>query len=539
MSPSSTAAGPAPRRTASRSWSATARSRRPGAASRPALRPRRRHLRLCSGRCRRRRGRRRRATTTPSSRRINVFPGWPEPRDYQRQRHARRRSRRDPRRRPGRPATRPELRLAQGRLRARRRPRLRRRALLGAARRGDRRAVRLVGRSIALVDRPRCARRRGAGAGRAGGPGRADRRARPGPFALSGAPGTFEVAGPPGRDTRADLIDACRAATGSDASFTYVADEWLATQDVQAVDGDPALDRRGPGAGVVRLAQRAGCRGRRAELAAARRDRRRHLGLAAVRARRRRQPARPGSPPTASANCSPPGTPADAHYSSGSRGLHRLRMQSLHVLRESDQPRHPAQQLRARRAGASSCSPSAGCWSASSCPATRCCSPPVSRCRRARSRPRSPAFLVVAPLAAILGNVVGYWIGYRAGPVVFDRPNSRLFRPEYVDRSHAFFERFGSARSSLPASSRSCARWPRSWPASAGCGSRSTRSAASIGGGSSGPTASCCSGTGSATSSSSGDNKGYIDVAVIVVVVLSLCRRVHYWQGRRERRRTA
>jgi len=53
-------------------------------------------------------------------------------------------------------------------------------------------------------------------------------------------------------------------------------------------------------------------------------------------------------------------------------------------------------------------------------------------------------FLVVAPLAAILGNLVGYWIGYRAGPVVFHRPNSRLFRPEYVTRAHDFFERFGS-----------------------------------------------------------------------------------------------
>lgn len=54
------------------------------------------------------------------------------------------------------------------------------------------------------------------------------------------------------------------------------------------------------------------------------------------------------------------------------------------------------------------------------------------------------AYLVVAPLAAIAGNLVGYWIGYRAGPMVFDRPNSRLFRPEYVTRAHEFFERFGS-----------------------------------------------------------------------------------------------
>jgi membrane-associated protein len=53
-------------------------------------------------------------------------------------------------------------------------------------------------------------------------------------------------------------------------------------------------------------------------------------------------------------------------------------------------------------------------------------------------------FLIVAPIAAIAGNLVGYAIGYRAGPVVFHRPNSRFFRPEYVERSHRFFDRYGS-----------------------------------------------------------------------------------------------
>jgi membrane-associated protein len=53
-------------------------------------------------------------------------------------------------------------------------------------------------------------------------------------------------------------------------------------------------------------------------------------------------------------------------------------------------------------------------------------------------------FLVVTPIAAIAGNLLGYWIGYRAGPVVFDRPNSRLFRPEYVTRAHNYYARFGS-----------------------------------------------------------------------------------------------
>lgn len=54
------------------------------------------------------------------------------------------------------------------------------------------------------------------------------------------------------------------------------------------------------------------------------------------------------------------------------------------------------------------------------------------------------AFLIIAPIAAFLGNLVGYGIGYRAGPLVFDRPNSRLFRPEYVTRAQRFFDRFGS-----------------------------------------------------------------------------------------------
>lgn len=52
--------------------------------------------------------------------------------------------------------------------------------------------------------------------------------------------------------------------------------------------------------------------------------------------------------------------------------------------------------------------------------------------------------LTLVPIAAILGNLVGYWIGYSAGPAVFNKPNSRIFRQEYVDRSHDFFEKYGA-----------------------------------------------------------------------------------------------
>ena len=52
--------------------------------------------------------------------------------------------------------------------------------------------------------------------------------------------------------------------------------------------------------------------------------------------------------------------------------------------------------------------------------------------------------LVCFSAAAVLGNLAGYFIGFRAGPAVFNKPDSRLFKTEYVERSHAFFERNGN-----------------------------------------------------------------------------------------------
>ena len=52
-------------------------------------------------------------------------------------------------------------------------------------------------------------------------------------FALTGPAGTFEATGP-ARDSRGDLMAACAAVTGSDATFTYVEDGWLAGQGVAA-----------------------------------------------------------------------------------------------------------------------------------------------------------------------------------------------------------------------------------------------------------------------------------------------------------------
>ncbi len=50
--------------------------------------------------------------------------------------------------------------------------------------------------------------------------------------------------------------------------------------------------------------------------------------------------------------------------------------------------------------------------------------------------------LVLIP-AAIIGNGTGYALGRRAGPPIFNRPNSRLFHREHLLRTKAFYEKHG------------------------------------------------------------------------------------------------
>jgi membrane-associated protein len=52
--------------------------------------------------------------------------------------------------------------------------------------------------------------------------------------------------------------------------------------------------------------------------------------------------------------------------------------------------------------------------------------------------------LLLLPVAAVAGNLVGWWIGRKAGPAVFDRPDSRLFKRRHVERAQEFFDRNGA-----------------------------------------------------------------------------------------------
>lgn len=50
---------------------------------------------------------------------------------------------------------------------------------------------------------------------------------------------------------------------------------------------------------------------------------------------------------------------------------------------------------------------------------------------------------VILITAAILGDSVNYAIGNYIGPRAFQNPNSRIFKKQYLDRTHAFYERYG------------------------------------------------------------------------------------------------
>jgi membrane-associated protein len=44
---------------------------------------------------------------------------------------------------------------------------------------------------------------------------------------------------------------------------------------------------------------------------------------------------------------------------------------------------------------------------------------------------------------AVAGDAVSYYIGSKAGPMIFNRPKSRLFRPDYLRAAQAFYDHHG------------------------------------------------------------------------------------------------
>src|SRR5262245_48104764 len=51
--------------------------------------------------------------------------------------------------------------------------------------------------------------------------------------------------------------------------------------------------------------------------------------------------------------------------------------------------------------------------------------------------------LTVVTLAAVVGDQVGYYIGYHTGPRIFRRQDSLFFKREHLMRAQHFYERHG------------------------------------------------------------------------------------------------
>src|SRR6476660_5638791 len=54
-----------------------------------------------------------------------------------------------------------------------------------------------------------------------------------------------------------------------------------------------------------------------------------------------------------------------------------------------------------------------------------------------------PLLTVLLIVAAVLGDAVNYWIGYKLGPAVFKREDSRLLNKKHLLRAQEFYDKYG------------------------------------------------------------------------------------------------
>jgi membrane-associated protein len=54
--------------------------------------------------------------------------------------------------------------------------------------------------------------------------------------------------------------------------------------------------------------------------------------------------------------------------------------------------------------------------------------------------------VIGAPICAITGAQLGHFLGARYGRRMFERPDSRFFKREYVEKAEYYFEKFGPAK---------------------------------------------------------------------------------------------
>jgi len=53
--------------------------------------------------------------------------------------------------------------------------------------------------------------------------------------------------------------------------------------------------------------------------------------------------------------------------------------------------------------------------------------------------------ILMVILASVLGNMVGYWFGYKTGPLLFERKDTWIFKKKHLIRARDFYHEYGNA----------------------------------------------------------------------------------------------
>lgn len=71
----------------------------------------------------------------------------------------------------------------------------------------------------------------------------------------------------------------------------------------------------------------------------------------------------------------------------------------------------------------------------------------IAASKSAEVEPFAPLWvlMVTIPIAAVLGDQVGYLIGAKGGSALFKSDDSKIFKKSYIDEAHTFFEKHGPA----------------------------------------------------------------------------------------------
>lgn len=51
--------------------------------------------------------------------------------------------------------------------------------------------------------------------------------------------------------------------------------------------------------------------------------------------------------------------------------------------------------------------------------------------------------MIMVMIASILGNMAGYWFGYKTGPLLYERRDTWLFKKKHLVRAKKFYDKYG------------------------------------------------------------------------------------------------